>query len=158
MPRPVLRCGNQTKTHKSPTLPSVMSLRVYVAGAWKDRASIATVINSIRALGCTITHDWTDTNEGENPTRAAMADVDGVRRAELVLLLMTDPTYAYRGSFTELGVALGVGVRDIIIVGNATAAAATNVFWHHADIIHCSELDDAIALVTSKQAERGRAR
>lgn len=111
-------------------------LHVYVAGAWLEQATRAkVVIRALRSKGARITHDWTLPDD--HPTLAtlaekmekseyglstvvrrgyALADLRGVREADLVYLAV--PGYEGRGAgcFVETGYALALG-KPVVFAG-----------------------------------------
>ncbi len=124
---------------------------VYVAGKWTDKESIRSRMGDVRELGHTITHDWTKVEHTDAPDEMllyAFLDVKGVLAADIFIALLEDPKYDYRGTFTELGVALGhkqapaengqLGVRKQVwvVCPNNDAYARTNVFFQHPMIDH----------------------
>ena len=145
-------------------------MKIYVAGKWGNSDEMR-AINAIQALlvahGHTITHDWTRV-EGDKVTadtmvsdarrefraRCATLDVDGVVAADALVVLMTDCTYPYRGTFTEIGVALGLKKRILLIaprelrIGEGVKPpalfAATNCFFEHPSIEHVDTVEDVI--------------
>ena len=133
-------------------------MKVYVAGKWIE----APVINAVQArlvsMGHTITHDWTAvegigqrdimTDEERNVYRAhcAQLDIAGVQNADAVLALMLDSTYPYRGTFTEIGCALGLGKWVIIVCPDNSYSCTTNCFFHHPTIIRVNTIEKALTL------------
>src|SRR5690242_7454502 len=94
-------------------------MRIYVAGKWADKALIRSRMTQLEALGHTITYDWTThkenkTQQTEYATEAA-ADYVGVTQAQLFIAFMDDPNYAYNGTFTEMGIALGRKTPVVIV-------------------------------------------
>ena len=84
-------------------------LRVYVAGGAGERAACGVWIRALQAEGVEVTHDWTGDaawNGGTVAERAA-ADIDGVRRADLLWYLA--PADKSEGSSGELCAALVLG-------------------------------------------------
>jgi hypothetical protein len=138
-----------------------MSLRIYVAGAFCDKAAVRRVQDALRAAGHTITLDWTWHEDGTKDAAAlaadAAADVDGVARADAALFLFTQPTYAYRGTFTELGVALGMaaaGAKQRLVIVDALPASTaayyrTNCFFHHGAVKPADRFDSVAAALAS---------
>lgn len=100
-------------------------------------------MEDVRALGAHVTRDWTKNDKINDPVIVAAEDDLGVFIADVVILLMTDPDYAYRRTCTELGIALGARCRNIWIVGPSTTAAASNVFWHHPFVRHFDDMESA---------------
>jgi nucleoside 2-deoxyribosyltransferase len=69
------------------------------------------VMLNAEELGCEITHDWTSyelayTDRHERSRKCALADIEGVVTADIVVALLTDDDYAYRGTSSEIGAAL----------------------------------------------------
>jgi hypothetical protein len=58
-------------------------------------------------------------------------------------MVMDDLTYAYRGTFTELGLALAANKR-VVMVSNSGCACAQNVFWHVPSIIKVASIEAGI--------------
>ena len=135
-------------------------MKIYVASSWKDRHRIKeTWINQLREFGHTITHDWTEMEDERlstigNPLRdktyhakCAHADVNGVKDADVLIAIMDSNVkyYSYRGTWCEIGVALGCGIPVILYNPwiddddiNEMAKFSrnvTNVFFWHEDII-----------------------
>jgi len=97
-------------------------MKIYCCGSWKNRRLIKlTWIEKLQEMGHTITHDWTEMEDERldtigNPLRdikyhekCAIADINGVVDADLVLVIMDSPIkfYSYRGTWTEIGACLG---------------------------------------------------
>jgi hypothetical protein len=89
-------------------------LRVYVAGGAAERLTVARPwIRRLQEAGVEVTHDWTGEaawNDGTPEARAA-ADLDGVRRCDVLWLLC--PAGKSEGSACELGAALLAGKRVV---------------------------------------------
>ena len=94
-------------------------LRVYVAGGAAERGECAVWIARLREAGVCVTHDWTE--EGvwraaeRTPAESATADLDGVRRCDVLWLLC--PAAKSEGSACELGAALALGKRVVVSGG-----------------------------------------
>lgn len=91
-------------------------MKVYVASAWSDFRVARAAQNMLRALGHTISHDWTehadeyatcDAASEEVRLESAIADVHGVLVADGFLLCA--PAEGGSGCWTELGIALAGG-------------------------------------------------
>jgi len=93
-------------------------LRVYVAGGAGERAACGMWIARLREEGVEVTHDWTDDRvwrvAERSPAESAAADLDGVRRCDVLWLLC--PVAKSEGSACELGAALAWG-RKVIVSG-----------------------------------------
>ena len=80
----------------------------------------------------------------------ATKDINGVREADAVIIVMNDLEYSYRGSFTELGTALALNKPVLMVSPGSVEDSAgfkTNVFWHHPAITYASKWDAALAWV-----------
>lgn len=87
------------------------SLKVYVAGCWRDREDLKRVMDEVKARGHRITHDWTTfeasyMDRHERNKLCARKDIEGVVTSDVLLVLLTRPDYAYRGTSSEAGAAM----------------------------------------------------
>lgn len=115
-------------------------MKFYVAGKWDDKPTARRVMREIRSGGHIVTHDWTTyevmyTDEEERMSVCAAKDIEGVRDCNILVAIMIDFDYAYRGTYTEIGAAIALR-KKVYIIGPSTTTAANNCFWHHPDIIH----------------------
>ena len=115
-------------------------LKVYVAGSVRERIERAIpVIAQLRAAGVEITLDWTididpSANEASSDAdvpdvirrRAAQEDMDGVQRADFVLLLAPDERGS-SGAWTELGIALASNISVIVTGAKARRTIFTSM-------------------------------
>lgn len=92
-------------------------MRVYVAAKWEDRARARRVMSHLEERGHTITYDWT--GSAELSPNQALLDVEGVTAAEALVVLAEEPR-AWKGTYVEFGIALGIGI-PIYIVGRHMA-------------------------------------
>lgn len=100
--------------------------KVYVACSSADLPRARQAMETIRNLGGEVTHDWTDDimvhgSDGRDLDIAAAsqcvaADIDGIQRADVVLLL--DGGFSY-GRTVEIGAAL-MAQKPIVAAGRAT--------------------------------------
>lgn len=118
--------------------------RAYVAGKWTDGPKIREVMKRLSDSGqYEITHDWTSYEKvppGKKLTRAedfarlqdcADKDLEGVRRADVVVALLTDPDYPYRGTCSEFGAALVLGKPVILVIPPECDKLRYNCFMQH---------------------------
>jgi nucleoside 2-deoxyribosyltransferase len=122
-------------------------MKIYVAGKFDEKQQARGAMAQLRALGHEITYDWTQHPEEQsesNLQHAADCDLDGVLRADAVLMLLTDPLYAYRGSFTELGAALASKRPVYAVCPDANAYCRSNCFYYASGVVHCDSLQDAL--------------
>jgi nucleoside 2-deoxyribosyltransferase-like protein len=126
------------------------NVKVWVSGAWPRRLQMGVLIDHLRRLGYEITHDWTQVEKAEHPTFEdqgdyARFDIDGVKASDIAVAVMDDGEYSYRGTYTEIGCALGVGKPlHIVCPVEGDAYIKTNVFFHHPDITHHKSWDDFV--------------
>lgn len=146
-------------------------MKIYVAGKWAPTAAgmepIRAAQRAVLAAGHTVTHDWTSVEGTTDQTgwdaatrrafraKCAALDIDGVRTADAVVALMTDTAYSYRGTFTELGAALGLGKRVLVVTPAAlrlssgsdapALTAATNCFYEHPSVEHVETVEEALS-------------
>lgn len=120
-------------------------MKVYVAGKWSNKDRLVQLMDRLRGLGIEITHDWTKnektTGSPEQLGNFAKLDTNGVKNADLMIAVLDDPSYPYRGTFTELGVALGCGTRIFIYCPDDEFYCVSNCFFHHPDIVRFYDLD-----------------
>ena len=90
-------------------------LHLYVAGKYEERARVQDIMAQLRAVGHTITYDWT-LSEQLSRTQA-FADKEGVRVAD-ALVLVVEKALPYCGTLVEFGMALAWRI-PVYIVGHA---------------------------------------
>ena len=141
-------------------------MKIYVAGKWSDSENISKAIDTIEHnMNNEITFNWTkfkkeqlndeqisignyDNFSDKQITlakkstkelgRDSVLDIKGVIEAELVIAIMNDPEYAYRGTFTEIGAALSTNKHIFVFNKNKSSKCMTNCFYWHPRIIHFS--------------------
>lgn len=87
--------------------------KLYVAGKWYDKEKIQIKIRELEQLGHEITHNWTicetEYHSTDDRLRAnAIDDINGVKNADIVVVVMDDVKYTYRGTSHEVGAALAL--------------------------------------------------
>lgn len=139
-------------------------MKIYLAGKWSEKDVARSRMTELEGLGHTITHDWTSYESDPNNSFQDMADhdVNGVMGADAYVGTFDDPKYAYRGTFTEMGVALATKRTrpDFKIYAVCPAHFtenkpyyATNCFFHASGIEYVKSWDDMV----SKLAKRSKA-
>lgn len=152
-------------------------MKVYVAGKWSDSKNVAKIISELEMMGVEITFNWPEykelmsndeqsVGEYENISverismakkcvaslgRDAVLDIQGVLNSDIVIAIMNDPNYAYRGTFTEIGAALGSKKQVYIINKNDDSNSMTNCFYWHPDINHFKNFDSLRETLNSLQ-------
>lgn len=112
-------------------------LKFYLAGKYDDRVKLNGYIQQLQLNGYEVTHNWTivDPTLVNDETRSEL-DIEGVTNADWVIFMMTDPEYVYRGTFTELGAALALKKKIIIVNPNPKAYCTTNIFYKDRRVAH----------------------
>ena len=130
-------------------------LRIYTASGWPYRNEIAK-INETLCQEHQVVSTWIERENGDHsPTSMgedARRDVDEIGLADVVLALMLHPTYAYRGTWTEVGTALGSKKPVIIVCPGLNTPGyncMTNVFFWHPAIQRVATLEEAAVLLRS---------
>lgn len=139
---------------------------IYVAGSWVDRENLKEIMNQFRSYDFDITSDWPDYEQKHSePFECSLIsglDFQNIKRADVVVAVMTDPEYPYRGTNTEIGYAIGSG-KKVIIVCDGTIqkkenddryifshACMSNVFFWDKSIQHVTCIDDAIKVLNGE--------
>lgn len=138
-------------------------VRFYIAGKFADMHRINALVRHLElshSLYLQSSYDWTQRAihnkvHYESPDEMharwvddAVLDVQGVRDADIVLALMDDPNYSYRGTNNELGCAIGLN-KPVIIVnpGGDAAPIAQNVFYWFPTVQHAASIDEGVTLL-----------
>jgi len=145
---------------------------IYVAGSWVQRKILHNKMLELRKAGYIVTSNWPLLEDKiDNPddyAECSKRDIKGVLTADILLVFMTDPNYPYRGTFTEIGCAIGSGKRIILIcdgtidnisdtVNNVknkdkynlsfSHDCMKNVFFWDPHIEHVATYEDALRLI-----------
>jgi nucleoside 2-deoxyribosyltransferase len=136
-------------------------MKIYVAGKWSHKDFITEQMKLLQEMGYQITHNWTKnesiTRSPEELSKFAELDVNGVLHADVVLVYMTDKDYPYRGTFTEIGVALGSNKQILIVCPDKDSYCRTNCFFYHPHIKHFDtvgmEMGYLNTLINKKKSE-----
>jgi hypothetical protein len=121
--------------------------KVFVAGKYGDRLLLRERMKALHNLGYVITHDWTyidaDTNTDTNTDKKiskqdiAMMDVNGVKTCDILIVILDDKNYPYRGTMTELGIAIGLNKKIFVVISNeAKETMMTNIYLHYKNNLH----------------------
>ena len=157
----ILESRKKTVQSCSPKPGVPFKLAVYVAGGWAFRHKVKSVMDELRGNSLfRVISGWVERENGANSpddlADDALHDIDEVTEAEVVLAVMDDPKYAYRGTFTEIGCALGQK-KPVMILCPGTSEkkddgsysyshyCQTNVFYHHKLVKHVSTVEEAVA-------------
>lgn len=137
--------------------------KVYVAGKFTDPASVNKVQEICRQNGCEVTYDWTkhvdtlldpnvDVDDLNILKEKADADIQGVLGADFVIVLFLDPKYAYRGTWTEIGIAIGKNIPVYIVyIDEVDCYFKTNIFFYSSKVLCCpityDTFDDRVKMI-----------
>jgi len=127
---------------------------VYVAAKFDDRERVRALQTKLRQAGYTITHDWTahEANLADK-TRAqfqedAKRDRAGIQAADVVIFIMDDVEYAFRGTFYEMGYADALYRHVVILTPYAVDAPVKEGFrrccFYHLDEHTVVATEDAL--------------
>ena len=106
-------------------------MKIYCAGKWKEREKVKSIMDMFEARGHTITCDWTKHIAPENIDKDhdwaqnghktyAEEDLEGVRNCDVLVAYIPDPDICYKGAWVEVGIALGLD-KKVIIIGKGIA-------------------------------------
>lgn len=122
---------------------------IYIAGSWTNRQDVESIMEQFKRLGYSITHNWVEIEcdnieqrSDEQKSKCAKLDIEGVKNASALVVIMDNPKYAYRGVSCEIGCALGLGIPVLIFNPLVQSYAKSNIFYWHPDIQHFSTMDD----------------
>lgn len=141
-----------------------MSSTLYVAGGWNYRQDIPAINDQLRAAGFNVISTWVEEENGihtpESDSVDAYRDLQQIAKADAVVSIMEkDGKYPYRGSWVEIGFALGRGKRVIIVCpgevkqtedenrNEYTHYSMTNVFFWYPQIEHAKTVEQAIEML-----------
>jgi len=116
-------------------------VKVYIASGLENAPAVKALMADVLAAGHTITYNWTEHGsvQDQGPTRmtaVAMSEIDGVRAADVVVVLLPGG----KGTHVEMGIALALEKR-IIVVGdrrNPTDGREC-AFYHALDVVRIGE-------------------
>lgn len=93
-------------------------MKIYLAGKWEEYETIREYAEELEYLNHEITCAWFKDHVGPKIalTRAAIEDTQGVRMADCCIFIF-EKELNYRGSYSELGMAIALSKR-IIVVGS----------------------------------------
>lgn len=147
-------------------------MKIYVAGKWKERKKVKDIMDMFESRGHIITCDWTkhiaperylvkdghgvfdkdykwenniDWAENGHKTYAE-EDLEGVRNCDVFVAYMPDETICYKGAWIEMGIALGLN-KKVILIGNKIFT----VFLGLSNIIVVKYKEESFDIIDSMQ-------
>lgn len=129
-------------------------MKLYVAGKWSEMEWVGQRIVELQGLGYEITHDWTKVEQSDRSKEAlgryGKFDIDGVKGSDVLVALLTDKSYPYRGTFCEIGCALGTGRKVLVMTPEGyDSDGKWPCFFYHPDIVHVSSWTDVLEKLKS---------
>lgn len=120
-------------------------MKIYLAGASKQRAFIARLANLAEAQGHTITHRWWDCFTSRwtlNHTfeDAARADLAGVATCEVFVVVLDDVIHS-PGAHLEMGYALALRKPVLAILTDWDKQLRENI-WLHLPSVRLCQMDE----------------
>lgn len=124
-------------------------LSVYVGAAWDDAPQVREAYAALRARGAVITRPWAeitaDIESGRTRGEEAVSMQTAVADADVVVVLVTDPNYPYRGLTFELATALAWHTPIVLATAlSDDCFTMENVALHHPAIQRVGTLAEAI--------------
>ena len=119
-------------------------MKTYLGASHHELERAREVMTFLELAGHTITYDWTQAFKDpvKDYLKYARADIAGVYSADVVVLLFENP-HPYRGTHTELGLAIAFR-KPVIILGKE---ADKNIFSRLENVSICYQLKDVLTLL-----------
>lgn len=121
-------------------------VNIFVSGKYNDMFYISNRINELKKLGYNVTHDWTK-HKDDTFINKAVNDINGVKNCDVHVVIITDDSYAYRGTFTEIGCSLGLDKKIIIVCPYDKPLCSNVPFFHHPNINHCKSWTECLLIL-----------
>ena len=131
-------------------------MKFYVAAFVEEKERVQAIYQRLRALGHSITVDWTvpldlsDEERDRHPERVgevAIRDMDGVRECD-VFILLSDPPDG-KAKYAELGGAIMLrlvsGRPSFFVMGEQTHHS---VFFYHPEVHRVRTLEDVLEAIS----------
>lgn len=118
--------------------------RVYIATGFDNGGTAAALSSMLNDLGVITTYRWWEhpiSMDLDPATRSknAVADLEGVKEADLLVVLVHGEPETYRsrglGTSTELGVALGIGIPVMLVSPTPKPGPFCIFHYHHPGIV-----------------------
>lgn len=121
-------------------------MKVYVAGSWYSRDEIKKHMIKLQEHGYDV-YDWTvneaDFYETDKLTKIAEEDRDNLMDSDVVIADMSKDGYdKMRGTYTEVGMAVGAGKLVILIL-----PSYRYIFKYLTNVVKVNNIEEAIGIV-----------
>lgn len=133
---------------------------IYLAGCFFEKENIRRYRKYLTTNGHIVTSNWTErenstldgsmVKDSDKKKVYADFDFDEIDMADIVVAILDNKEYAYRGTFTEIGYGIGCGKRVIIYCpgyetdDGFTHTCMENVFFHSSKIERYTNFDDVL--------------
>lgn len=137
-------------------------LTVYVAGGWVGRDSLLEPMKILEDNGFNVNSTWIQRETGNDHPHVlnedAKVDIEEVTASDIIVAFMESHCYAYRGTFCEIGCALGQD-KPVIIICPGKYEIETDTkckydfycmrlpFFWHPNIIHAENFEEALKIL-----------
>jgi nucleoside 2-deoxyribosyltransferase len=120
---------------------------LYVAGKFEDRKVInEQYIKILEEKNYKISYNWIlDETFVDNKESASIMSnncINDIKKASVVVIIITDKDYIYQRTTTELGIALGLGTYVYIIDPFDNSLFSKNMFTNQNKVTKLSTLDE----------------
>ena len=110
--------------------------KFYLIGKFSTKDKIRELIKEVENIGFHVTHNWTLEENFTCPKSEQVEnDINGVIAADFVIAIIDNKKYHYRGSFSEIGCALGLDKQVYLVTNNLEEGSAQHCFLFHKNII-----------------------
>lgn len=134
---------------------------LYITGSWEATKRINECIAILKKSGYKVKNNSNYTGNsdkakndkilGISPKHIdAIKYLDDIKRA-FALVIVTNDQYVFRGSSTELGIALVSGIPVFIINNNANTEKLMYVYMHHPMVSVIPDIDELIKLINPRK-------
>lgn len=123
---------------------------VFVATGFKQKADGRLLMHELQQRQLLIACDWTVEHAGLTKAAMAVRDVDAMKRADVLVAVMTLTDYEYKGTWTEIGMALGRGIPVVLVSPfekAEDAICARNVYFHHPSFVRVHNASTLLASI-----------
>lgn len=111
-------------------------MNFYMISKFSTKDIIREKIKEVEKIGFKVTHNWTlEKNYSKEKSTQVEQDINGVINSDFVIAIIDNPKYHYRGSFAEIGCALGLDKPVYLVTNNLEEGSARHCFLFHKNII-----------------------
>lgn len=105
------------ENYEQPSISSKLISSIYIAGKYADADIINDYAIQVESLGHIITFNWMNYyNKNVDYRWASDHEMDGIRKCDIFIAILSDTFYPYMGTFTELGAAIALNKKIYIVI------------------------------------------